>query len=191
MATERRPSTPTLEDATNSNAGAAKSLKAEGSAAASGGTNYDAGFVAKDGSGNLQFLKVNANRELVIDSDGSDKACLYAEGTIDDGVGTFTTVCEITLTNDYAYKNIEIHVSCFRDTVFKVEWVDDEGGGGETFNQLLKGRLGKESNYHAMMECLKFTAGAAGTQKLRIQAYNTGALSDIDATIAVLQDTTP
>lgn len=194
MATERRPVAPNLEDASDSNNGAALSLKNEGDAHDSDGVNYQGALVAKKASdGTLIFPVTNDAGELIVDTDGTEKACNHAQGTLDDGAASFTTVTEITLTNSNVYSEIQLHISCFRDTIWKIEQVDDEGGGGETITQLVKGRLTSqaESNYCCKWDCLEITAGATGTVKLRVQAYNPNSVSDIDAMLSCKEDTTP
>lgn len=184
MATELRESFPTLEDATAADAGAAKSLKAEGSSAASGGTNYDASLVGKDSSGNLQFLKQNSSQELIVTMEGDTFACLSDEGTVDDGSGTLVEVASFALQASKVYSNIEWMVSCFRDCKFIIEAVEDVGVT-DVITIITQGRVGSGSfTSDGMLRCREVTAGTIGTLALRIRASNPNALSDIDATLA-------
>lgn len=185
MATELRESFPMLEDAGNSNAGAALSLKAEGSASASGGTNYAAMLTGKDSSGNLQFLKLTASGELVISADGADFACLSDEGTLEDGSATLADVCSVALQATKVYDKFEWLVSCFRSTKYIVEGVEDVGVT-DVITVIAKGRCGSgQYDSNVTLNCLQYTSGSTGTLAIRIRALNTSAQSDIDGVIAV------
>lgn len=193
MATERRPSNPTLEDAGSSNAGAALSLKNEGDAHDSGGTNYQGALAFKDPSGNLIFAKTNAAGEIIVETESSEFACLDSNGVIDDGSASLAIATSLTLQASKEYDRIEVLVSSFRDTVWILEHVDDDGGGGEVVNQLAKGRLisgGGGGQECCMFECLQFTSGGTGVQTLRVRANNLNALSDIDVMLACREDQT-
>jgi hypothetical protein len=185
MATEKRESFPGLEDGTASDEGAAQSLKADGSAAASGGTNYAGNMVAKDGSGNLQFVKVNANREVVVSQEAGDVACLSAEGTIDDGSASLVDLAVIVAQAGLVYQKVEVTVSCYRDAKFIVESVDDVGVT-DVITELFRGRVGSGAyTILIKLDCRQFTQGSTGVQNIRLRAINNNALSDIDGSIAV------
>ena len=86
MATELRPLFATLEVA-STGAGAAQSLKLEGAAAASGGVNYAGMMVGKDPSDNLQFLSLNSNNELIVDTESAEVACVFEAPEHGEGCG--------------------------------------------------------------------------------------------------------
>lgn len=183
MATELRSSFPVLEDLAT---GAGKPWHSAIETDAAAGRTAAPALVAKDGGGLLRYLKVNTNGELVTSDSDSDIVCLSAEGTIDDGSATLALVCEITLQNSKIYKDLETVVSCYRDAKYEVEWVDDEGGGGEAITTLMKGRVGSgDYTDCCRLQCKEFTSGATGVQKLRIRALNQNSLSDIDGSIAI------
>jgi hypothetical protein len=183
MAIELRESFPILEDATSSNAGAALSLKAEGSAAASGGTNYAGMLVGKNAAGNLQFLKLTPTGELVVSLDGADFAFISDEGTLDNGIGTLTTLVTFALQASKVYDKFEWLVSCFRDVKYVVEGVEDVGVT-DVITILGKGRCGPgQYDSHVSFQARAYTAGTTGTLAARIRALNTNSLSDIDGVL--------
>lgn len=188
MATERRQVFPMLEDALNNNEGSALSMKLEGAAAASGGVNYAGIMVGKDPSGNLQFIALNSNREVIVDADSAEVANLSGEGTQEDGSGTEVDIVTITLQTETVYRNIEWLVSCLRTAKYRVYWVAD-AGGTPIETDLAKGRVGAGAfDSHCEFETIEFTTGATGTQELRIAAYNTNVLSDIDAALGCVEE---
>ena len=181
MATELRPSFPVLEDVTTQ-AGTAWHMGKEGDPSAT--RNAAPALVAVDSSLDLQYLRVNGTGELLVSTAG-DIACLSAQGTNDDG-GALALVCEITLQASKVYKDLETIVSSYRNAKFLVEWVDDEGGGGEAITTLFKGRVGPGSLTECCrLVCAEFTSGAVGVQKLRIRAESSNGNSDIDGALAV------
>jgi len=183
MATELRVSFPILEDLATQ-AGKPWHAAVEGDTAT--GRTAAPAFVATDSSNALKYLKVNANQELIVADPDSDFACLDAQGTIDDGSATLAIVATLALQNDFVYRDIEVVASCYRDAKFIVEFVDDDGGGGEVVNILFQGRVGAGDFTDLIrMICKTFTAGSTGTQTLRVRAINQNALSDIDVSIAV------
>lgn len=186
MSTELRNLFPILEDAGNSNAGAGLSLKAEGDASGSGGTNYAGIMVAKDPSNDLQFLRMTTGNALIVSTDGDDNdfACVSDEGTIDDGSATLAEAATFALVTTLVYSNLEWVVSCFRDTKFIVEGVEDVGVT-DVITILAQGRVGPgQFTSYGRLECREYTAGATGVLALRIRALNNNALSDIDAALA-------
>jgi hypothetical protein len=180
-----RTSYPTLEDANNSNQGAAQSLKTEGQTSTSEGTNYAGQLVATDAGGLLRFLKVNSNNELIVttNADNDDFACLSAQGQLA-GTGTEASIAEITLQNSTEYDEIEMSASCFRDATIIVDRIDDEGVG-DVVTEVARLRLGKENSICCSWKCYRFTSGGTGTVKLRVRGFNLNTTSDMDATITV------
>jgi hypothetical protein len=190
MATEKRESFPGLEDAGNANTGVAKSLKAEGDQAGSGGTNYDATLPCKKPDGTLQFMPLNTAGDAVkVDLvEISNVVCLDDEGTIVDGNASLTILASITLQAEKTYRDLEWVLSCYRNVKAIVEYVDDDGGGGEAVTVLVPGIRAGAGNYnsHFTHKCKRFsTVGGTGVQTLRIRALNTHGLSDINGSLAV------
>ena len=176
-----RESFPILEDGTQ--AGVPLSKKAEGDAAAGG--NYAGMLVGKDPSGNLQFVKLNSNNEVVVDTEGSEQACLTGEGN-STGSASYVDLATITLALLRTYKKVGWSVSCFRDAIFEIVYVDDVGVG-DTETVLATIRVGAGDYTDSQeLECLGFdTLSGTGTQELRIRGKNLNALSDMDAALAV------
>ena len=187
MATEKRESFPTTEDAADGS-GVPLSSKTEGDPSASDGTNYHGALVGKDPSGNLQFIALNDNREVIVDNDSAEVACVSAEGEIEDGSGTLAALATITLQASKVYRDLEVWVSCFRDTKYIVEAVDD-AGVTDVITQLGIIRTGSgQYTFHGKLDCRQFTSGSTGVQELRIRALNSNALSDISGSIAAIEE---
>lgn len=189
--TERRPCTETLEDALDNNNGACKSLKAELSPKASGGTNYDATLGFEDPLGRLRFGKTNLAGEIIVDSEGSEISCLDDEGTQVGGSVSEVVIATITLQQDLLYREFEAWVSCFRDTKWKLVAIAD-AGVTDVETVIAHGRCGS-NNYNSsfFQKCRKYIAGSVGVQLLELRAFNLNVPSDIDATIACEEDQTP
>jgi hypothetical protein len=171
----------TLEDVATG-AGVPLHKAVEGDAAA--GKNAHGALVAKDDSGNLQYVRVNSNREIVVSSDSADLACLTDEGGVV-GTTSFQDIATIALNDGAVYKKIGFSGSSFRDAIFELLWVDDVGGT-DTETILHTFRVGAGAyNEVAELSCLEFTAGT--TAELRLRGKNLNVASDIDGMISVLE----
>ena len=150
----------------------------EGDAAA--GKNAHPALVAKDAAGNLIYLRTTAGGTLLTTTEGS-VICKKAKGELAAGSATLALVtgASIPLTISKTYQSVAFVVSSRRDSLFQIVQVDDVtetilaeivvGSGAYT-----------ESN---TLHCLSFTAGATGTQALKIVAKNFEALSSLRASV--------
>lgn len=181
LATDKPQATPILEDASD-NTGKPLSYKAEGSAAASGGTNYAAMMVGKDGSGNLQFISLNANREVVVSTESANLACLNGSAKVVGGT-TEQTVFDINLVAGREYREIGWIVSNFRQSEYRILHVDDPGG--TPVEEELATILVGPGDYtdSGELHCLNFTAGAT-TPVLRLVGTNKDVASDLRGTLS-------
>jgi len=173
-----RPSWTILEDPT-SEAGVPWHYSVEGDAAAD--RNAAAVLTAKDTAGNLQYPKVNLDRELVVSSQANDYATLGDDGS-HAGSQSYQTLAEITLQTEYVYEDLQFVVSCFRDTKFQVIQSDD---AVETV--LFSGiRVDAGNNTNSVnMTNFAMTSGATGVQKLIIKGKNLNATSEMNATMYI------
>lgn len=148
--------------------------------------NAHGALVAKDNSDNFKYLEVDPAGALKV-SMGADYACLSDDGEDAAGSATYVTIASITLTVDKVYKDLEALVSSFRDSVFQVLWIDNEGDPGEVSTTLVSGVRVGAGDYNEMVHfaCMEFTAGSTGTQKLLIQGKNLNALSAMSATLSI------
>lgn len=169
-----------LEDV-STQAGVPLHKAVEGDAAA--GKNAHPSLVAKDGSGNLVYLKIDSSGALAVTTEGS-KVCKSARGTAT-GSATFVDVATITLTNGATYQDLDWVVSCFRDAVYEVVYVEDVGGlDTET---LLADVLCGAGDFtdSGQLKCQSFTVPGSGVNELRLRAKNLNALSDFRGTITI------
>lgn len=143
--------------------------------------NAHAALIAVDSGNLLQYLKVNAQGELIVSSD-ADTAQVSAKGQVT-GSATFVDVATITLATSKVYRKIGWIVGCWRDAEFKIVQVNDM-----TTTDVALGLITGAGDYTDSDELtgLKITSGASGTQTLKIMAKNLvgAALSDFRATIS-------
>ncbi len=168
----------TLEDA-SSQAGLPIHKALEGDAIAN--KNAHGAFVAKKASDDtFKYLELTDQGALKVTID-EDYACLSADGT-HAGDTSYQTLATITLQADYVYRDLELLVSCFRDSIFQiiqsdnsVETVLSSGirAGAGLYNQMTR------------FECMEFTAGSTGAQLLLIKGKNTVVASTMDATMSI------
>jgi hypothetical protein len=151
---------------------------------ASAAKNAIPALTFKDVAGNLQYAKVNANNEIVVDIDSEEIACLSDSAKVAGNNSVEQDIVLISLLNDLEYKNIGWIVSCFRQAEFRIVWIDDEGGVGETETELATILVGPgDYTDSGELECLNFTAGSVGTQTLKIVGLNKDQASDLRATL--------
>lgn len=183
LATDKPQAMPTLENP-GDQAGVPLAKVLEGDL--STGKNASAALVAKDAAGNLQYIKVNTNNEIIVDIDSAEVACLTETGKVAGSNVAEQAVMDIVLQNSLEYKELGWIVSNFRQTEYRIVWIDDEGGGGEAETELATILVGPggytDSNE---LECLSFTTGAIGNQVLRVYGLNKDAASDLRATVSI------
>lgn len=170
---------PVLEDS-STQAGLPLHKVLEGDA--STGKNALAALVAADAAGNLQYMRVNQNNELVVSMESSISIALLTDNGSNAGSISYVDLITIPLQAGYTYRELEILVSCFRDAVFQVIHIDDV-----TENILVPGIRAGAGDYNGPMsfKTLEFMTGATGTQSLVIRGKNLNALSTIDAVVAI------
>lgn len=174
-----RTSFTTLEDSATQ-AGLPLHKMLEGDAVAA--KNALAAFTAKVSGTNLAaYLKVDATTgALLVTSEGAYE-CAMENGELAAGNAALTLVtgAVITLTPNAVYEKIGFVVSCRRDALFQIIW--DNNGSETILAEIVVGSGAyTESD---QLHCLSFTAGATGTQELKVVAKNFEALSSLRATI--------
>lgn len=177
-----RSSTTVLEDSgTQAGLPLHKALAGETSVA----KNAHGALVATDGANAFQYMKVNANRELIVSSESADLAYLFDEGGVV-GSTSFQTLAEITLAADTVYRSLDFNGSCFRDAVYEVVFIAD-AAGTPVETVLVTFRTGAgELSFGDSKASLEFTSGGTGDQLLRIRAKQLqNAASDIDGMVAI------
>lgn len=175
-----RVSFPILEDA-GTQAGLPLHKVAAGDSSAA--RNAASVFPAVDAGGLLRQLKVNAAGELLT-SDAADVANLHDTGT-HAGSTSDQTLVEITLQPSTVYRELKGLLSSFRDSLGRVDLVDDSGGTPVTTNIHSGSRVGP-GQYSASLDLdVEFTTGAVGIPLLRLIAKNTIVASTMDATLSI------
>ena len=176
-----RVSFPMLEDA-STEAGLPLHKVLEGDAILN--KNALAALAAKDASDNFKYLKVNANGELIVNTEGNDLVCMSEQGTITGHKTVYQDVVDIALTAETVYKELSWVCSCFRDAHYEILWIEDEGGT-PTEHLLADVLVGSGDLTDSGQLCVNFTTGATGDQILRARAINQNALSDFRASLSI------
>lgn len=164
-------------------AGVLRYLQLRDEGAASSGVDSLPVLAAKDASGNLAYIRLNADGEVIVSS-GSDGTPKSAEATVTGVLDTVTTVVNLALVASKVYERVEFMGSCSFATFWELVQVDDAtitrkaswltGPGVFTFSQLL--------------ENIVVTAGATGTQQLRLRATQLqGAASDLNGYVGAFE----
>jgi hypothetical protein len=146
------------------------------------GKNALASMVAADAAGNLKYMRVNQNNELVVSTESSISYALLSDSGSNAGSATYVDLVTIALQNDLVYRELEAIVSCFRDAVFQVVFIDDA-----TETLLVPGIRAGAGDYNGPLsfKTLEFVAGATGTQQLVIRGKNINATSTLDAALTI------
>lgn len=170
---------PVLEDA-STQAGLPLHKVLEGDS--STGKNALASLVAADAAGNLQYMRVNQNNELIVSTESSISYALLSDSGSNAGSLSYVDLVTIPLQNGLIYRELEALVSCFRDSVFQIVFVDNLV---ETL--LVPGVRAGAGDYNGPLsfKTLEFTAGATGTQELIIRGKNINATSTLDAALTI------
>lgn len=174
-----RPLFATLED-TGTNAGAVLAKVQQGDSPAA--KNGSIALAFRDSSGNLVLPQLSPDGALPVTFDAGT-TIRGADANIA-GSATFVTVTELTLTLGEIYTQIGGIVSCARDALYQMVYVDD--ASGTPVESILHSCIVGPGQYSFKMELgldrLDTSAGT-GVQKLVIKAKNLNALSDFHASI--------
>jgi hypothetical protein len=173
-----RPSWAVLENPATQ-AGVPWHYSQEGDAASS--RNAAPVLIAKDTAGALQYPKVNLDRELIVSSQAQDYATLGDDGS-HAGSATYQSLAEIDLQTDYDYENLQLVVSCFRDSKFQV--IQSDNAVETVLFSGIRVDAGNTTQ-NINMSNFALTAGSTGAQKLIIKGKNLNALSEMNATMYV------
>lgn len=166
-----------LSDATGE--GTAPDAKSEGNAPGQGLV----GFSFKDSSGNLILPQLNSDGTIPVKSDAPGTPLRDSGVATPGALNTDVSVVTITLTASETYKLKKAGGSSFKSCVWRVE--HNNNGTPDELARWVTGAGG----YAEITECdcIEFTAGATGTQELKIIAQQTsGKLSDMHAFACIL-----
>lgn len=180
-----RESFPILED-DGTGAGEAPISRVEGEAAAA--KEGLIGFSFKDSSGNVVLPQLDSQGRVVVTDLSAEEegTCISGNGLLA-GSTSEGTVVELSLTASKVYNRVDFIASCFRDTIWRVVYVDDPNGTpAETELSSFVTGPGQFSLAHKM-DCLEFTAPSTDPV-LRLVAKNLNSTSDMRGTLAVLEN---
>lgn len=170
-----------LEDTDGS--GAAPSKKSEGDVALA--SVAVPGLIAKDSSGNLKFLTLDADGKLPVSTE-TPGTCFNQNGTVISVKDTDVDVATITgLTISKAHTLVFALGSSTQPVYWKVVQTNDA-----TETTILDFVTGSgQYSFQASDLSLDFTTGASGTQSIRVigKQMNRGKVSDLHATIKILE----
>lgn len=141
------------------------------------------GFAYKDDSGNVILPALDSLGRIPVSfNSGTPKA---ANGELAAGSLTIAVVtgAVITLTPSKVYSNIQWKGSCRQASLFQLVW--NNNATEIVLDQIVTGP-GQYTVGFDLVD-LPVTAGAAGTQELKIKAKNFETLSDLRGTITALE----
>lgn len=174
---------PVLADATT---GAGEALISRTEGEASSGIAGSIGFAFKDASGHVVLPELDVLGRLPVTTQ-SVGVCKYARGLHASGsqtVGTAATAATLALTASKWYSSIDMVASCFRAGVVQLVWNDN---GSESI--VADAIVGPgQFTVNVAIDCLRFQAGATGTQELLVKFTPTDKVSDFRATVAALEE---
>jgi len=143
------------------------------------------GFAFRDASGNVTLPQLTADGKLAVDTEALGGACRNAKG---EHAGSTSLVdvtgAEITITGAFSANKIMADVSCFRDSLFQLVYVDDaDGTPVETV--IAEALVGAgQFSYKMGGDCLiQDVSGGTGTQKIKLVAKNMQVASTLRATL--------
>lgn len=169
---------PVLEN--GSAQGAALSQSQSGDAAA--GKKGLTAFGFRDSSGNLVLPQLSVDGRLPVTQEAAG-TCLKAFGKNAAGSLTEVTIATIALTASEVYSGIAAMVSSTRTSIFRLVHNDD--GAEVELGVMIVGAGQFTADFY--QPCLEFTAGATGTQELKVLGINLDKASQMSATISCLQ----
>lgn len=170
---------PILE--TSGGVGATASQSQAGDAAA--GKRGLTSFGFRDSSGNLVLPQLTATGKIAVDTGSSTGTCKKAFAKNATGSLTEVVLATIPLTVSKIYAEIATQVSCTRTSVFRL--VHNDNG---VENELAVQVVGAGQFSHDFYQpCLEFTAGATGTQELKIFGINLDKISQLSSTLSCLE----
>lgn len=154
-------------------------------------TKAQAILAGKDEFGAIQYLPMKLGALLVNDDGSGSIVSNNAQGTTA-SVGSYETAVTLTLALNKIYSNLELSVSSFKDCTWKIEYIDDAGGGGETITIMHPGEVRTGAGSYSVNDVFKHftlnTNGATAVQQLKISVkQRAGTGSDFNASVALLE----
>jgi hypothetical protein len=174
---------PTLADGSDVGVALSKSLAGDAAAGKVGST----AFAFKDSSGNLVLPSLTPEGKVPVDFEGSGVAKSVCADDAGDGfiAGSLTiqTICEVSLTASKTVGKIVFSGVCFRESVYRLEQLNDVTTTVLGTIILGPGQYTFEKNLGAK----EIVTGATGTQKLVLKGLNLTKVSDMGGEISCLE----
>jgi len=152
------------------------------------GGNAATMLVAKDNSGDLKYLEVDASGALSVTMDGAGTCKSATVETPVAGSASKTTLADVTLTVAKIYRKLEWSVCNFRDTIYTMEVIDDPAGTPaivKTHTVIVgPGDYTDSGELH----CFEFDTTGLTDPVLRLSGQNLNSTSDFRGTIAITED---
>jgi len=182
---DKRPCLPVMEESPSDKSGVPIHKGLEGETTAS--KNATPALTLKDPSGNFIYGKTNADGEQIVSLEGGDYAGLYDYGEDEDGdAASYVDLATITGQIAYEYREISAVVSCFRDSMFRIVYIDDaDGTPVETILSEFFVGNGNPSLAFQLDNFVKDTTGGTGTQEFVLRGKNLNATSSLQGTLAM------
>lgn len=179
LANDKPQATPILEDSSNVGVPLIKALEGDTYAgkAAHGVLNH------KNAAGEWRYPKVNDNDEIIVSLESADIACLHDSAKVTGGT-TEQQVIEISLVAGNTYRKPSFSCSNFRQTEFRVVYIDDPTGTPaetELFTALVSPNM---TSFAHEFSCISFAAPATDPV-LRVYGTNKDVASDLRAAISI------
>lgn len=169
---------PILENGSNQGSAASQSQSGDAAAGKKGLTV----FAFKDSSNNLVLPTLTADGKVPVTQDAAG-TCLKAFAKNALGSLTEVALATITLTASQTYSQIAMVVSCSRTAIYRLVQVND---AVETELAVVVVGAGQfTADFY--QPCLEITAGATGTQELKVYGSNLDKASQLSSTISCLQ----
>ena len=135
------------------------------------------GFSFKDASGNVVLPQLNAQGKILVDTEEFGGTCLYDYGSNAGSVSAvdIATLDESVVTVSNIYEKFEVAMSCFRETIWELVYIDD--ANGTPAETILFDWVTGPGQYFAKfdLKCVQQdTTGGTGDQNLVLRGTNLG-----------------
>jgi hypothetical protein len=141
------------------------------------------GLVAKDAAGDLKYLKVNADGEVLVSAE-QEGTEIADEASVLGVLATQTEVVALTLAASEDYQDVEVLASCTQPCLWEIIQTNDETDTRKASFLTGPGQF----SFSKLFKHIKFSAGASGTQELKLMGTQlSGKASDMNGYMAVIQ----
>lgn len=141
------------------------------------------GFAFRDSAGNVVLPMLNAEGKLPVTMEGAGVPKFGTSDGVVAGSLTPVMVAEVALTVNKTYSKVMAKLSCFREAIVSLVQIDDA-----TETVIGHGIVGPgQYDTHIDLGAAEIVAGATGTQKFELRAYNLQKASDFMGHVSALE----